>query len=245
MPPATPGERFTTLRAELDRVAAEAGRDPRAIGILGVAKYQPLEAVRDAVAAGLRDVGENYLQEAREKYPPGSLPGVRRHFIGHVQTNKAKAIAAAFDVVQSVDREDAARALAKAAAARETPLGVLIQVNISPAERFGAAPDQVERLAEIVRGFETLRLEGVMAIGPVTGDPGEIDRAFATARRVFERVGGTALSLGMSGDWPRAVAAGSTMIRAGTAIFGPRPRKGDFAPAPSKQELHLSEGGIR
>lgn len=230
MPLTTPAQRFTSLRAELDRTAAAAGREPGAIAILGVAKFAPLEAVREAVTAGLTDVGENYLQEARVKYPPGSLPGVRRHFIGHVQTNKAKAIASAFDVVQSVDREEAARALAKAAAGRETPLDVLLQVNISPAERFGATPAEADRLAEIVRSLPWLRLDGVMAIGPITDDPGVVDRAFAAAREVFERVGGATLSLGMSGDWPRAVAAGSTMIRAGTAIFGPRPRKGDLAP---------------
>jgi pyridoxal phosphate enzyme (YggS family) len=212
----TIGERVATLRARVDRVAAAADRPPGAVAILAVTKTHPREAVLAAVAAGLSDVGENYVQEARDKYV--DLPPVTKHFIGHVQTNKAKPIVALFDVVQSVDRLEAGLALAKAARSLGRLLRVLVQVNVSPSERFGVAPAGAGQLASQLRD-EGLTVDGVMAIGPLDGD---VDRAFATARDAFHAVGGTTLSLGMSADWERAIHFGSTMIRIGTAIFGPR-----------------------
>jgi pyridoxal phosphate enzyme (YggS family) len=208
-----------TLRARIDEVVAAAGRPPGSVTVLAVTKVQSRDAVLTAIASGVTDIGENYLQEARDKYV--DLPAVRTHFIGHVQTNKAKAIASLFDIVQSVDRLDAGLALAKAARALGKPLRVLVQVNISPQDRFGVAPDEAPALAERLRG-EGLTVDGVMAIGPLDGDVGD---AFALARETFERVGGTTLSLGMSGDWEAAIQAGSTMIRIGTGIFGARPKR--------------------
>jgi pyridoxal phosphate enzyme (YggS family) len=212
----TIGERVASLRARVDRVAAAAGRPPGAVAILGVTKTQPRDAVLAAIAAGLHDVGENYMQEAAGKYV--DLPAATKHFIGHVQTNKAKPIAALFDVVQSVDRLEAGLALAKAARALNRPLRVLVQVNVSPTERFGVAPGAAAHLAAQLRD-EGLTVDGVMAIGPLEGD---VEHAFATAHEAFQAVGGTTFSLGMSADWERAIAQGSTMIRIGTAIFGPR-----------------------
>jgi pyridoxal phosphate enzyme (YggS family) len=213
----TIGERVAMLRAHVDRVAEAAGRSAGVVTILGVTKTQPREAVLAAVEAGLSDIGENYLQEAREKYV--DLPPVTRHFIGHVQTNKAKAIVGLFDVVQSIDRLEAGLAIGKAARSLGRSVRVLVQVNVSPAERFGVAPAGAAALAEQLRS-EGLTVDGVMAIGPLEGD---VDGAFALAREAFTAVGGTTLSLGMSADWERAVAFGSTMIRIGTAIFGARP----------------------
>jgi len=208
-----------TLRARIDEVVAAAGRPPGSVTVLAVTKVQSRDAVLAAIASGITDIGENYLQEARDKYV--DLPPVRTHFIGHVQTNKAKAIASLFDIVQSVDRLDAGLALAKAARALGKPLRVLVQVNISPQDRFGVAPDEAPALAERLRG-EGLLVDGVMAIGPLDGNVGD---AFALARETFARVGGTTLSLGMSGDWEAAIHAGSTMIRIGTGIFGARPKR--------------------
>ena len=213
-------ERVKNVRARVDAVAVASGRPP--VTILGVTKMQPQDVVRSAIDAGLTDIGENYLQEAREKL--SELPPVRTHFIGHLQTNKAKAIAALFDVVQSVDRLDAGLALAKAARNSGKPLAVLVQVNISPSERFGVDPADAPALAAQLRAAG-LTVDGVMAIGPITDDPTETDAAFARAATAFAAVGGTTLSLGMSGDWERAIAHGSTMIRLGTAIFGPRPAR--------------------
>ena len=207
------------LRARVGAAVLAAQRAPESVTILGVTKTQPRETVLAAIAAGISDVGENYLQEARAKYV--ELPPVRTHFIGHVQTNKAKAIAALFDVVQSVDRLESGLALAKAAHATGKPLRALVQINISPAERFGIAPDAAPALARRLRD-EGLIVDGVMAIGPLAGD---VDAAFARAAATFAEVGGSTLSLGMSGDWERAIAHGSTMIRIGSAIFGPRPAR--------------------
>jgi pyridoxal phosphate enzyme (YggS family) len=217
----TVAERVATLRERVDEAALASGRDRGSVAILAVTKAQPREAVLAALDAGLDDIGENYVQEARAKY--AGLPRCTKHFVGHVQTNKAKAIASLFDVVQSVDRFEAGQALAKAARDAGRRLRVLVQVNVSPAERFGAAPGDAPALAARLRDLG-LAVEGVMAIGPLQGD---VDAAFATAQAAFERVGGTTLSLGMSDDWERAVRHGSTMVRLGTAIFGPRPaRKG-------------------
>ena len=138
-----------------------------------------------------------------------------------MQRNKATAIAALFDVVQGVDRLDAGLALARAARDAGRRLRVLVQVNVSPTERFGAKPADAPALAARLRD-EGLAVEGVMAIGPLGGD---VDAAFATARVAYDRVGGPTLSLGMSGDWEQAVRHGSTMVRLGTAIFGPRPAR--------------------
>jgi hypothetical protein len=215
----TVAERVATLRERVDSAAVAAGRERGSVAILAVTKAQPREAVLAALGAGLRDVGENYVQEARAKY--AGLPPATKHFIGHVQTNKAKTIVSLFDVVQSVDRLDAGLALAKAARDVGRSLRVLVQVNVSPTERFGAAPADAPRLAARLRD-EGLAVDGVMAIGPLDGD---VDAAFATARDAFARVGGSTLSLGMSADWERAVKHGSTMVRLGTAIFGPRPAK--------------------
>lgn len=212
-------ERVAALRERVDEVAVAAGRERGSVAILAVTKTHPRDAVLDALGAGLSDVGENYVQEARGKYV--DLPPCTRHFIGHVQTNKAKAIVGLFDVVQSVDRLEAGLALAKAARDAGRRLRVLLQVNVSPAERFGAAPAAAPELAARLREAG-LDVDGVMAIGPLEGD---VDAAFAVARATFERVGGGTLSLGMSGDWERAVRYGSTMVRLGTAIFGPRPAR--------------------
>ena len=209
-------ERVATLRERVDEVAVAAGRERGSVAILAVTKAQPRAAAIAVLDAGLHDVGENYLQEARAKY--ADLPPGTKHFLGHVQRNKAKAIVALFDVVQGVDRLEAGLALAQAARDIGRRLRVLVQVNVSPSERFGAAPADAPALAARLRD-EGLAVEGVMAIGPLEGD---VDAAFETARAAYERVGGPTLSLGMSGDWEQAVRHGSTMVRLGTAIFGPR-----------------------
>jgi uncharacterized pyridoxal phosphate-containing UPF0001 family protein len=125
-------------------------------------------------------------------------------------------------VVQSVDRIEAGEALSKAAQGLGKVLPVLLQINVSPTERFGCPPDEAGRLAEGLRALPGVALDGIMAIGPFTDVPDEISRAFELAAKTFARVGGSTLSIGMSGDWRQAVRAGSTMIRLGTALFGSR-----------------------
>jgi pyridoxal phosphate enzyme (YggS family) len=189
-----------------------------------VTKRQPAEAIVQAVGAGVTAVAENYLQEARAKFEAIGGLDVRKHYIGHVQTNKAKGIVAAFDVVQSVDRLDAAVALDRAARAQGKRLPVLLQLNISPADRFGCLPEDAPALAQAIRGLDGLTLEGLMAIGPVTDDRDAILRSFDLAAKTLGHIGGSTLSIGMSGDWREAVRAGSTMLRLGTALFGRRER---------------------
>lgn len=213
-------ERLAALRHELDDELRACGRVPGSVRILGVSKKQPVEAIVEAAHAGLDAIGENYVQEAKAKFP--ALPDLQKHFIGHVQTNKAKALVELFDVVQSVDRVDAARALGSAAAKMGKRLSVLVQLNISPTERFGASPEDAQRVAEAIAAEPALALDGVMAIGPMSGDRAEISRAFELAAKTFAFIGGRTLSIGMSGDWREAVQAGSTMVRIGTALFGER-----------------------
>jgi pyridoxal phosphate enzyme (YggS family) len=173
-----------------------------------------------AIDFGLHDVAENYVQEARAKFV--DLPPARRHFIGHIQTNKAKAIVETFDVVQSIDRLDAGRAIAKAARSLGKPVRALLQINISPSERYGVDPSDAPALAARLRDDEGLAIDGVMAIGPLTDDLSEVERAFERAAKTFAEVGGDTLSIGMSGDWEQAIRSGSTMLRIGTSLFGAR-----------------------
>jgi PLP dependent protein len=215
-------ERIASVRARIAAAACAVGREPSSIRLLGVAKKQPLEAVLEAVHAGVHDIGESYVQEARSKYRSAPhLPMLRKHFIGHVQINKVKAIVEMFDVVQSVDRFEVGFALLQASMVLGKPITALIQMNISPVERFGVAPAQAAELASRLRA-EGLTVDGVMAIGPLTEERGRIENAFKHAAEAFEQVGGTTLSIGMSGDFAEAITCGSTMVRIGTALFGAR-----------------------
>ena len=218
-------ERLAALRGEIGEEARRCGREPAGITLVGIGKGQSPETISAAIAAGLHDLGENYLQEASRKF--AELPPVRKHFVGHLQTNKARAVAALFDVVQSVDREAVGAALSRAALELGKELPVLLQLNISPVERFGVLPDAAERLAEALREQPGLRLDGIMAIGPLGADRQTNLRAFELAAMTLRRIGGSTLSIGMSGDWREAIRAGSTMLRIGEALFGPRPAKED------------------
>ncbi|MGC1760462.1 MAG: YggS family pyridoxal phosphate-dependent enzyme [Candidatus Cybelea sp.] len=216
-------ERYRSLRHAIDDEVRSCGRHPGGVTLVGIGKGQSGEALANAIDAGLTDLGENYFQEALRKLP--LLPPVRKHFVGHLQANKAKMIAGLFDVVQSVDRPRAGIALAQAAAEMGKQLPVLLQLNISPVDRFGCPPSDAERLAETLREQPCLHLEGIMAIGPLTRDRDAILRAFEVAAMTLARIGGSTLSIGMSGDWREAVRAGSTMVRIGEALFGSRPKK--------------------
>jgi PLP dependent protein len=217
-------QRLNDLRAQIDDELRACGRALGSICVVGVSKKQPVAAIREAALAGLEAIGENYVQEAVAKFADPVLAGIaiEKHFIGHVQTNKAKAIVEAFDLVQSVDRPDAARALGRAAVGAGRVLPVLLQLNISATERYGCPPDHAGALAAAIDAEPGLRLEGVMAIGPLNAGPDATYEAFALAAKTLASIGGSTLSIGMSGDWREAVRAGSTMVRIGTALFGER-----------------------
>jgi hypothetical protein len=195
---------------------------------VAVAKTQPPEAIRAAFAAGCRDFGESYVQEALPKIGALADLPLTWHYIGHLQTNKARDIAGHFDWVHGVDRARAAAALAKARPQGRRALNVCIQVNISgEATKGGVAPSQALALAREVAAMPRLELRGVMGMASATGDEGERRRQFALLRNVADeiRAHGIAidtLSMGMSDDFQEALAEGATMLRIGTAIFGVR-----------------------
>ena len=222
--------RLAEVDAGIVDAARAAGRDPGAITRIVVTKFHPVEIVRELYGHGVRDVGENRQQELSEKSASaGDLDGLRWHFIGQAQTNKAKAIRAAASVVHSVDRIKIADALDAAAAADGPTLDVLLQVNLTDdPKRGGVAPAELERLAEHASGCRTLRLRGVMAVAPLDEEPA---RAFARLAEYSGRVRAIApeatwISAGMTADYPEAIAAGATHLRIGSAITGPRPPHG-------------------
>lgn len=226
--------RLAAVRQRIAAAARAAGRDPAGIRLVGVSKRQPAAAIRAAVAAGLADLGENFVQEAVAKMGtvPGTVPGtgpVRWHFIGALQSNKTAAVAARFDWVQSVDRLKLAERLSRQRPAELAPLNVCLQVHIgAEASKSGAAPAEVPALARAVAGLPRLRLRGLMAVPPPETDPA---RQRAWCRQLADlylalQQDGLAvdtLSMGMSDDLEAAIAEGATMVRIGTAIFGPRP----------------------
>jgi pyridoxal phosphate enzyme (YggS family) len=195
-----------------------------------VTKFHPAAMIRHLYELGVRDVGENRQQELSEKAAAiGELAGLRWHFIGQAQTNKAKAIRAAASVVHSVDRIKIADALDAAVTADAPTLDVLIQVNLTDDPgRGGVAPAELDSLAEHVSGCRTLRLRGVMAVAPLGEEPAP---AFARLAGYSARVRAIApeaswISAGMTADYAEAIAAGATHLRIGSAITGARPAHG-------------------
>ena len=222
------------LQAVLGRIAAAckaAGKPESAVRLVAVSKTFPAETVRAAAAAGQRDFGENYLQEALAKMQAlADLPLVW-HFIGPIQSNKTRAIAEAFQWVHSVDREKIAARLSEARPAHLPPLNVCIEVNVSgEASKSGVAPDALAALARRVAALPRLALRGLIAIPEPTPDQAQQRRSFRAVRElkdalVREGFPLDTLSMGMSADLEAAIAEGATLVRVGTAIFGERTRQ--------------------
>jgi pyridoxal phosphate enzyme (YggS family) len=219
------------LAGRVAQAARAAGRDPASIAVLAVSKTFPPESVRAAHALGLRAFGENYVQEAVAKMDAtADLAGVEWHLIGPLQGNKANLAAARFAWVQTIDRLKIAERLARARPEGLPPLDVCVQVNISgEASKSGVAPAEALPLARAVAQLPRLRLRGLMGIAAPTDDGSRQRAQFRTLRECLEgcRAAGLAvdtLSMGMSDDLEAAVAEGATMVRVGSAIFGPRSR---------------------
>lgn len=218
-------DRLASVDARIAEAARSAGRDPSDITRIVVTKFHPVSLVADLHALGVRDVGENRQQELTAKRADlAAFDDLRWHFIGQAQTNKARAVRAASDVVHSVDRTRIADALD--AAGDGDLLDVLVQVNLTDdAGRGGVAPTGVESLAAHVRSLAGLRLRGVMAVAPLDETPA---RAFERLRACADDVRRVVpdadwISAGMTGDFPEAIAMGATHLRIGSAITGPRP----------------------
>jgi pyridoxal phosphate enzyme (YggS family) len=216
------------VREQMAQCAQRAGRDPAAVRLVAVTKTFPAETIRTAYACGLRDFGENRVQEFHEKLPHLNLPEARFHLIGHLQSNKASQ-AMDFDWIQTLDSERLARRLNETAARAGKTLSVLLQVKLGEEEaKSGASESEVERLAELVASFDHLALKGLMTLPPYTPDAEDARPYFRRLRELRDRMQQAGfpqlqeLSMGMTHDFPIAIEEGATMVRIGRAIFGPR-----------------------
>lgn len=217
------------LRTGIAGQAAAHGRSVDSITLLAVSKGHGADSVRAAAAAGVEHFGENYLQEALPKIDTLADLALTWHFIGRLQSNKTRPVAERFDWVHTIDRAQLVERLATQRPYHAPPLNVCIQVSVAgEADKGGAAPAALAPLAEAIMAAPRLRLRGLMCLPPEESDPARQRHWFALAHREFDALRARGLpldtlSMGMSGDFPAAIAEGATMVRIGTALFGPRP----------------------
>lgn len=226
----TIADKLQTVKGQIDAAVSRFSRPAGAVQLLAVSKTQPAERVREALAAGQRHFGENYVQEALDKM--AALADVRDriewHLIGPLQSNKSRVVAEHFDWVQSVDRLKVAQRLSEQRPAHLPPLQVCVQVNTSgEASKSGTSADEALALARAVAALPRLRLRGVMGLPAPSDDPAEQARQLRAIRVVFDHLRSEGLpldtlSMGMSADMEAAIAEGATLVRLGTALFGPR-----------------------
>ena len=222
------GTALNAVRRRIGELERRYHREPGSVALLAVSKTKPPEAVRAAIAAGQHAFGENHLQDAMTKVETLSGPGVSWHFIGAVQSNKTRPIAAHFDWVHCIEREKIAKRLSAQRPAGRKPLEVCIEVNVSGEEtKSGVPPANVESLARMVRDLPGLRLRGLMAIPRPSPDIETQRIPFRQLREILDELNAKGLeldtlSMGMTGDLEAAIAEGATIVRIGTAIFGPR-----------------------
>jgi PLP dependent protein len=214
------------VRQTIAQSAERAGRDPNQIVLVAVTKGFPVERIREAIAVGLRVFGENRVQEALPKIDEVGPAGVDWHLIGHLQTNKVKFIEGRFQMVQSIDGAGLAATLD---ARLQSPLDVLVEVNVAEEpQKTGASPADVAAVAGAVQGARHLRLRGLMTVAPMVPDPEAVRSVFRQLRSLrddmSQRLGVPLplLSMGMTDDYAIAVEEGATMLRLGRALFGPR-----------------------
>ncbi len=220
-------QNLEAVRRRITAAAQRAGRDPAAVRLVAVSKTVPVELIREAAAAGQRLFGENYLQEAKGKIAALGA-GLSWHFIGHLQSNKAKGAVALFDLIHGVDRLKLAQALNVAADSLGKVQEILIQVNLAgEASKSGTAPEAAPELLQQISLLPHLKVRGLMTMPPFLA-PEAVRPYFRALRELRDRLQDRAglclpeLSMGMSGDYEVAVAEGSTLVRVGTAIFGGR-----------------------
>jgi len=220
-------ENLERVRERIARAAARAGRRADDVLLIGVSKTVDVERIRAALAAGLRALGENRVQEAKMKVAELGRPAAW-HLVGHLQTNKVKDALEIFDVIHSLDRLELARELERRAASRDLAVEALLQVNLAgEASKGGFAPDEVGEALEAIGKLAHVQVTGLMAIPPEAERPEDARPWFRRLRELAERHGLRRLSMGMSGDFEVAVEEGATMVRVGTAIFGARPPRAE------------------
>lgn len=220
-------ERVQEVRRRIGEAAARAGRSPDEVILVAVTKGWPRAVVELAVEAGLRDIGESYVQEAMEK--KASIPaGVRFHMVGYLQRNKARKAATMFDVVHSISSLPQASALDHGCREADRVVDVLVQVNVAQDQaKYGIAPGEVGGLLKALEPLDRLRVVGLMTIGPLVDDPQRCRPWFRRLREIRDELALRwpslcHLSMGMSADFEVAVEEGATMVRIGTLLFGPR-----------------------
>ena len=218
-----------TLKERISNAAEESGRSPEAIRLVAVGKTQPVERIREAITSGAEIIGENYIQEAREKFDQLVQMDVQWHFIGHLQRNKAKYAVRMFDLIHTVDSFRLARELDRQAQKVNKIQPILVQVNISGEQtKSGVDEMQAMELIESVLGMENLRLEGLLTMPPFFDAPEKARPFFVALRQLRDRlvrelkIELKELSMGMTGDFEVAIEEGATLVRIGTALFGAR-----------------------
>ena len=224
-------ENVAAISAQMDAAAIACGRDPKEILLCAATKMNDAEAVRQAILAGVDCCGENRAQELSAKLQEDAYRGKPVHFIGRLQTNKVKQVVGKVDLIQSVDRENLLEAIQKEAARQGITQDILLEVNIGrePA-KGGLLPEELHPLLEKIAEFPNVRVKGLMAIPPICQKDTDNDKFFQEMcnigvdimKKKYDNVSVDILSMGMSNDFVRAIACGSTMIRVGTAIFGAR-----------------------
>ena len=223
--------RLAAIQARIRAAEAAAGRSPGEVRLVAVGKTFPADAVREAVAAGVTDIGENYIQEARDKFE--ALQGTRAawHFIGHLQTNKARYAVRMFDLIHTVDSYRLALELDRCARKIHKIQAVLVQVNVAgETSKSGVAPAEALPLIRQAAALENLAVKGLMTMPPYFNAPEKVRPFFAALRRLRAEIAAAGianlalqeLSMGMTGDFEAAVAEGATLVRVGTALFGER-----------------------
>ncbi len=219
---------WAQIRRRVDDACREAGRDPASVNILPVSKTFGPELIRAAVGLGLHRFGENKVQEIRDKAPPLADCGIDWVMIGHLQTNKARDVARLVSEVQSLDRLELAEALDRRLQQEGRAIDVLVQVKTSlEPSKYGLPPEQLPAFLDTLRGYDTLRIRGLMTLAIHSSEPTEVRGCFRMLRdlrdqAVLQGHDLPRLSMGMSGDFPLAIAEGASEVRIGTAIFGSR-----------------------
>ena len=224
-------ENVARIRTEMASAAIAAGRDPKEILLCAATKMNDAEAVREAIRAGVDCCGENRVQELTAKLADNAYEGAPVHFIGHLQTNKVKQVVGKVDLIQSVDSEHLLAAIHKEAKKQGIVQNILLEVNVGAEEsKSGFAPEEVLPLLDKISEYPNIRVKGLMAIPPISEKHGDNVKYFEKMCKIsvdiiekkYDNVKVECMSMGMSGDYIDAIRCGSTMIRVGTAIFGPR-----------------------
>jgi PLP dependent protein len=217
----TVAEGLAQVRARIAAACARAGRDPAGVELIAVSKLQPEALIQEAWQAGHRAFGENYAQELRDKSEHlSSLPGIRWHFIGPLQANKAKYVARAAHVFHAVDRLEIAQELSKRR--QGAPLEVLVQLWSGEETKSGVSKAEAPALVEQLRALPQLKVVGLMAMPPLGADPEQVRPHFRALRELADALGLPQRSMGTTADYEVAIEEGATMVRVGTAVFGAR-----------------------